>query len=161
MGKVQVYIFTFLRVYLGAFNLAGGINYFFGVWPQPIPADPTGAAYMQVTLHLGLFQVAKALEITGGLCLLLNLFVPLALILLVPVTVTIFIMNAFFSPLAHVVASVSRNFAFQVVLMAGYWGYYRQLLVPWTSLEPLWASRRAALATDSGTRNNRLGAPNA
>src|SRR5262245_40445350 len=109
MERIERYFFLFLRVYLGAFNLAAGINYFFGVWPQPVVADPVGALYTDVTQQLGLFQVAKALEMVGGCCLLANVFVPLGLVLLAPVTITIFIMNAFFSPLAHVVVSVSRN----------------------------------------------------
>jgi len=138
MENLQKYLLLFFRVYLGAFNLASGINFFFGVWPQPIPADALGAAYMDVTLKLGLFQFAKVLEMVGGFLLVTDLFVPLALVLLFPVTVTIFIMNVFFSPLVHVVISGARIFAFHCVLFAAYFGHYRALfrpsVVPW----PLW-----------------------
>jgi putative oxidoreductase len=142
VARAQRYIFTVLRVYLGAFNFASGINYFFLVWPQPIPADPTGAAYMSVTLHLGMFQLAKVLETLGGLCLISDMFVPLALIFLFPVTVNVLIMNVFFSPLAHVRVSGARNFVFHVLLLAGYARYYFPLLTRSAPLRPLWGEPR-------------------
>jgi putative oxidoreductase len=143
MRNLTKYVLLFCRVYLGAFNLASGINFFFRVWPQPIPADALGAAYMDVTLKLGLFQFAKVLEMVGGFLLLTDLFVPFALVLLFPVTVTIFIMNVFFSPMIHVVISGARNFVFHCVLFAAYFGHYRALfrasVTPW----PIWGMRGA------------------
>lgn len=140
MGILQKYLLLFCRVYLGAFNLASGINFFFHVWPQPIPADALGAAYMDVTLKLGLFQFAKVLEMVGGFLLLTDLFVPLGLAVLFPVTVTIFIMNVFFSPMIHVVISGARNFVFHCVLFAAYFGHYRALFRPSVAPWPLWGT---------------------
>ncbi len=142
MRRVESYVLLFIRVYLGAFNVASGLNFFFGVWPQPIPADALGAAYMHVTLQLGLFQIAKVLETVGGLCLLTNLYVPFGLVLLFPVTITIFVMNAFFSPMIHVVISGIRNFVFHCALLAGYFGYYRAMLVASAAPDPLWRAAR-------------------
>jgi len=138
MQYVEKYLLLFARVYLGAFNLASGINFFFHVWPQPIPADPLGAAYMDVTLKLGLFQFAKVLELVGGFCLVADAWVPFGLVLLFPVTVTIFIMNVFFSPMVHVVISGARNFAFHCLLFGGYFGYYRGMLSAAAAPRPLW-----------------------
>ncbi len=135
LGK---YFLLFCRVYLGAFNLASGINYFTLVWPQPIPADPVGAAYMNVTLHLGMFQLAKVVELVSGVCLVSNIFVPLALVLLFPITVNIFIMNTFFSPLAHVAVSGARNFAFHTFLFIGYGSHFVPLLQPRAEVRPIW-----------------------
>src|SRR5690349_3620626 len=126
MQRVAKYLCLFMQAYLGSFYLASGLNFFFLVWAQPIPADPLGAAYMNATLNLDLFQVAKVLEATGGFLLLTDLFVPLALVLLMPVAVTIFVMNTFFSPLVHVAVSGARNFAFHCLLLLAYSGYYRQ-----------------------------------
>jgi putative oxidoreductase len=138
MQRVEKCFFLVLRVYLGAFNFASGVNYFVRVWPQPIPADPLNSVYMSVTLHMGMFQLAKVIETVGGLCLMADLWVPFALVLLFPITVTVFIMDSFFSPLAHVVVSGARNFAFHVLLFAGYARYYLPLLSPSARLAPLW-----------------------
>jgi putative oxidoreductase len=144
MENLTNYLLLFCRVYLGAFNLASGINYFFHVWAQPIPADALGAAYMDVTLKLGLFQFAKVLEMVGGFLLVTDLFVPLALVLLFPVTVTIFIMNVFFSPMIHVVLSGARNFFFHGVLFAAYFGHYRALFRPSVTPAPVWRAGGAS-----------------
>lgn len=134
------YGLLFIRSYLGAFNLASGINFFLLVWPQPIPADALNTAYMNVTLQLHLFQLAKVLEMVGGLCLLADICVPLGLVLLFPITVTIFVMNVFFSPMIHVAISGARNFAFHVLLFAAYFGYYRSMLQLSAGPRPLWRS---------------------
>ena len=138
MQRMEKYFFLVLRVYLGAFNLASGVNYFVRVWPQPIPADPLNSTYMSVTLHMGMFQLAKVIETIGGLCLISDLWVPFALVLLFPITVTVFIMDSFFSPLAHVVVSGARNFTFHVLLFAAYARYYFPLLTRSAGLAPLW-----------------------
>lgn len=138
LDRLGRYALLFMRSYLGAFNLASGISFFFGVWPQPIPADPLGSAYMAVTLKLHLFQFAKVLEMVGGFCLLSDLCVPLGLVLLFPVTVTIFDMDTFYSPLIHVQISGARNFAFHVLLFAAYFGYYRGMLQVSAAPRPLW-----------------------
>jgi putative oxidoreductase len=140
MQRVEKYFFLLLRVYLGTFNFASGVNYFVRVWPQPIPADPLNATYMSVTLHMGMFQLAKVIETIGGLCLIADLWVPFALVLLFPITVTVFILDSFFSPLAHVVVSGARNFTFHVLLFAAYARYYLSLLTPSARLAPLWRS---------------------
>ncbi len=138
MERLGRYGLLFIRSYLGAFNLASGLNFFCGIWPQPIPADPLGAAYMNVTLQLHLFQLAKVLEVTGGLCLLANVCVPLGLTLLFPVTVTVFVMNVFFSPMVHVQISGARNFAFHLLLFAAYFGHYRAMLQVSAAPRPIW-----------------------
>jgi hypothetical protein len=142
MRWVERYGLAFVQAYLGAFNLISGLNYFLLIWPQPTPADPTGAAYMQVTLHMGLFQAAKVLEVVGGFCLLFNLAAPFALILLFPVSATILLMNVFFADLMHVRISGARNFAFHILLLAAYGRYYLPLLKLKAERRPIW--RRAA-----------------
>jgi putative oxidoreductase len=140
MKSFERYAVVFLRVYLGAFNLISGLNYFLRIWPQPVPHDPTGAAYMDVTLHLGLFQLAKVLEVVGGASLTFGICVPFGLILLFPISVTVLIMNAFFSDLIHVRISGARNFTFHVLLLGAYARYYFPLLTPRAPLRPLWRS---------------------
>jgi hypothetical protein len=149
MRWIERYGLAFVQAYLGAFNLVSGLNYFLHFWPQPIPADPIGATYMQVTLHMGMFQAAKVLEVVGGASLLLNICTPFGLVLLFPVTATVFLMNVFFSPLAHVQVSGARNFAFHVLLFAAYGRYYLPLLNPMARRRPIWRGEDAQSPTPS------------
>jgi putative oxidoreductase len=142
------YLLTFMRVYLGVFNVVSGSNYFLRFWPQPVPHDPTGAAYMAVTLHLGLFQLAKVIELVGGLCLTFDIYVPFALVLLAPVTATVLVMDTFSSDLAHVRASGARNFIFHAVLFAAYARYYFPLLKLRAEWRPLWRADPRDKAAD-------------
>ena len=152
MNRVEKYFFLLLRVYLGAFNLASGLNYFVRVWPQPVPIDPVGSAYMHVTLQLGMFQLAKVVEMTAGFCLLADVFVPLALVVLFPITVTVLVMDTFFATLKHVEVSGARNFAMHVLLLAAYGRYYLGMLKPTAGLDPIWRrSRRQAGPPASGS----------
>ncbi len=138
MKYVEKYLVLFCRVYLGGFNFASGVNYFVLVWPQPVPADAMGAAYMNVTLQMGLFQLAKVIETVAGFFLLANVFVPLALVLLFPITLNVFVMNAFFSPLAHVVVSGIRNFVFHLLLLGAYAKYYLPMIKFAARTQPIW-----------------------
>ncbi len=138
MRRFERYALAFVRCYLGGFYLVSGLNFFMLFWPQPIPHDAVGAAYMQVTLHMGLFQLAKALEMIGGFCLFFDVAVPFGLVLLFPVTATVMIMNFFFSDLIHVRISGMRNFVFHVILFAAYAGYYLPMLHPRASVRPIW-----------------------
>jgi putative oxidoreductase len=137
-AALERYGLLFVRVYLGGFNLVSGLNYYAHLMPQPIPADAAGRAFMESTLAMGLFQLAKAVELIGGACLLFNIAVPFALVLLFPVTVNVFVMNVFSSPLLHVKASGGRNFAFHLLLLAGYGRYYLPLIGPIATARPIW-----------------------
>ena len=142
MKKLGDYALTFVRLYLGAFNFAAGLNFFVLFLPQPVPADPVGSAYMHATLALGLFQFAKGLELVSGLMLICDVWVPLGLVLLFPVTVTIFIMDTFFADLVHVRVSGARNLVFHVILFAAYAKYFYPLLRVKAQREPIWKNWR-------------------
>lgn len=142
MSYFEKYVILFVRIYLGAFNFASGLNYFARFIPQPVPGDHLGATFMDVTLNMGLFQIAKVVEMLAGACLLLNIFVPAALIALFPITFNIFVMNTFISPLEHIKVSGARNFIFHLTLFAGYARHYLPLLKWRASPLPIW--RRAS-----------------
>jgi len=132
------YFITFCRFYLGGFNLVSGLNYFFLFWPQPKVTDATGNGYVEAAVSLGLFSFAKVLEIIGGATLVFNRFVPLGLVLLMPVTVNIFLINAPWSPLPHVVESVTRNMILHIILLAAYANYFYPMLKFRAAPDPAW-----------------------
>ncbi|HWW63810.1 MAG TPA: hypothetical protein VNZ43_03550 [Sphingomonadaceae bacterium] len=135
---IEKYGVVFVRFYLGGFNLIGGLDYFIRFWPQPHIAQSTGNDYVMISMQLGLFQFAKVLEILGGASLVFNRFVPLGLVILMPVTVNIFLINAFWSPFPHIIYSTTRNFVFHVILLAAYANYYYPMLKFRTAPQPVW-----------------------
>jgi hypothetical protein len=84
-----------LRVLVGLPFLVFGLNHFVPFMKMEPPPLPEAAMQMMgamVPTHY--MDVVKALEVVGGLMLLVGRFVPLGLVLLVPVTVNIAIWDA-------------------------------------------------------------------
>ncbi len=74
-----------LRIIFGLHFLLNGLNFFFHVVNIKGPNNPIATELMGGFVQSGLFDVAKVTEITVGILLLTNRFVPLALVLAVPV----------------------------------------------------------------------------
>ncbi len=85
------------RILLGLMFLIFGLNKFFNFIPQPpmtgLAGEFVGALYMSHEL-----RVIAALEVITALLLLSNFYVPLALTLLGPIVVNIFLFHAFMAP---------------------------------------------------------------
>ena len=82
------------------FGLNGLLMAFAGRGFIPMPElPPEPGAFMGALAATGYFlPVLKIVEIVGGLLLLIRRFVPLALVLLAPVIVQIFLFHAFLEP---------------------------------------------------------------
>ncbi|MCW2394064.1 MULTISPECIES: hypothetical protein [unclassified Sphingobium] len=135
---IEKYGIVFCRYYLGGFNLVSGLNYFILFWPQPKMGAAAGNAFVLAATDLNLFTYAKIIELTAGACLLLNRFVPLALTLLMPVTLMIFLTNVPWVPLPHIQLSVTRNLVMHLILLAAYANYFLPLLKAKTAPQPIW-----------------------
>jgi len=135
---IEKYGVIFCRYYLGGFNLVSGLNYFILFWPQPKIADVAGNDYVLAAMDLKLFTVAKILEIIGGACLVFNRFVPLGLVLLMPVTVNIFLVNVPWSPFPHIQLSVARNLLMHCILLGAFANYYYPMLKFRAAPQPVW-----------------------
>jgi putative oxidoreductase len=81
------------RILLGLVFVVFGLNGFFDFLPLPTLTGLAGQ-FIGALDASHLFVFVYALEILGGLLLLLNQFVPLALVLLGPVIVNIFLFHA-------------------------------------------------------------------
>ncbi len=83
------------RVAMGVIYFVFGLNGFFNFLTVPEQAAE-GKAFLGALIGTGYMLVAwKSVEITGGFLLLINRFVPLALILVAPITVNIFLYHLF------------------------------------------------------------------
>lgn len=121
------YVKTGSRILLGIIFLVFGMNFFLHFIPQPTPTPAMGKL-MGAFFESGyLFPFIKITEILCGALLLLNLFVPLALIILAPITLNIFAVHAFLDSSGLPVALLLL--VLHVFLGFQYLKHYRPLLM--------------------------------
>lgn len=99
--KVKTISTTAIRALLGLIYVFFGLNFFLHFLPMPPPPAQPGAAegFMSGLFQTGYFlPMVKGLEILLGGFLLLNLFTPLVLILLAPISLNILLFHAFLAP---------------------------------------------------------------
>src|SRR5438876_4799249 len=91
---------TIARVLMGLGFTVFGLNGFLNFIPQPSKPMPEGAvAFAGAMMKTGyLFQMVTGTQLLVGVLLLLNLFVPLALVLIMPVLVNIIAFHVFLEP---------------------------------------------------------------
>src|ERR1700692_1169241 len=85
------------RVLLGALFLMFGLNFFLHFLKMPMPTGDAGT-YMGVLFMHHFLYVVGALQVIGGLLLLVGRFVPLGLVLLGPVIVNILLYPLLLEP---------------------------------------------------------------
>ena len=111
---------TGARVLLGLVFFTFGLDGFLHFVPQPDPSTmPPGAVALAGAFVASgyMFPLIKGTEVVVGALLLANRFVPLALVLLAPVMLNIFLFTAFLAP---------SGIAMPIVLVA------LQLVLAWT-----------------------------
>ena len=92
MKKVTIGV----RIVLGLVFLGSGIAFFFTT-PPPMEGPISDFFKGMMATHY-FFYLLKGTEITCGLLLLIGRFVPLALVVLAPVILNIFLVHAFMMP---------------------------------------------------------------
>jgi len=78
-----------LRIYFGLFYLANGLNFFLQFLKIPIPHNEIAGVLMAGFLRSGMFNIVKVAEVAGGILMIANLYVPLVLVILFPITIII------------------------------------------------------------------------
>lgn len=98
MQTVQRYLPAVFRYLLGLIFFVFGLNGFLHFLPQP-PMEGAAGAFIGALVASGyMFPVVKAVETVVGLMLLSNRFVPLALTLLAPISINIFLFHTLLTP---------------------------------------------------------------
>jgi uncharacterized membrane protein YphA (DoxX/SURF4 family) len=132
------YIILIVQYFFGTHALVSGLNWFLLFFPNRIPTDPLGHAFVSAMIDTGLFDVIKVVEILVGLALLTGRFVPLALIMELPISITIFGL-AMIGPTDRSIISGPREVLLNVFLLVVYAEYYLPLLRSWSApIRPLW-----------------------
>ncbi|MCW3836981.1 hypothetical protein ACFQ1E_13525 [Sphingomonas canadensis] len=117
-----------LRIYFGGHLLWSCIRYW-STDMQPVIHHPLGGPFVASLVAIGAFPFIKTLEGVVGIALLGNRFVPLALVLEVPTSMTIFYLNTFVTARPSGLATGPTELGVNVVLLLLYFGYYRPFLV--------------------------------
>lgn len=92
------YFILFSRLTLGFVLLLFGANGLLNLYPLP-ETTPEATAFLTALWDSGyLMYVAKVIETAVGLCLLFNRFLPLAALILLPVSVNIMMVDVLLQP---------------------------------------------------------------
>jgi len=139
-STAERYIVLAARYFFGGHALISGLNHYLTFVPDIMPRDPEIAArFMSVLIDSHLYDVVKAIEILCGLSLLTGRFMPVALMMEMPVTVIICYLSLFIAPTARSFYSGPRELLLNLFLLASYWGYLRPIvLAARPPLRPLW-----------------------
>ena len=117
---------TIARLILGLGYTIFSLNFFFHFFPLPQPPEAMGKIEGAIFATGYWFQFVKITELVGGLLLLSGLFVPLAIVILAPVTLNIIVMHLFLDPAGMAPALVL--FILNVYLGLAYIKYYKPML---------------------------------
>ncbi len=82
------------RYLLGLLFTIFGLNRFFHFIPLPPPVSPLALQYMTVLATSGYFVLVYLIQFVAGVLLLVNRYVPLALVLLAPVLVNVLLFHS-------------------------------------------------------------------
>jgi uncharacterized membrane protein YphA (DoxX/SURF4 family) len=116
------------RFILGLAFLIFGLNGFFNFMPIP-PMSQSATQFMAALNKTGyFFPMVKGLEALLGALLLLDLFTPLALIMLSPILVGITTLHIFLNPQGLPIAFILHGL--HAYLVWGYWIWFRPFTAP-------------------------------
>lgn len=116
---------TAARLIFGLLFLVFSVNFFFPFIPQPMPPEQ-GMKYLGGLMAAPyFFPVLKVTELVVAILLLTNIAVPLALVVIAPITVQIFLYHTLLdpsgAPLAILLVVLNAFLGF------AYFNYYRPL----------------------------------
>ncbi|MFT3773431.1 MAG: DoxX family protein [Minicystis sp.] len=98
MSTIQRYLPAVARILMGLIFFVFGLNGFLQFLPQP-PLTGKALEFIMALVGTGyLFVVVKAVEVVVGALLLANRYVPLALALIAPIVVNIFLFHTVLTP---------------------------------------------------------------
>ena len=83
------YAVWFVRLIYAAWMIPAGLNHFIRLYPQPIGNQPLSIETFTALLDSGLFTFVKATELLAGIAVLLGIRLPLMLIVVLPVSFTV------------------------------------------------------------------------
>jgi uncharacterized membrane protein YphA (DoxX/SURF4 family) len=117
------------RVALGLWFIIGGLNYWLLFLPQPIGATQIARQFTLALIDSHLFAVVKAIEVLAGAALVFDLYTPLMLVALLPLSVVIFFWDVMLDREAIELTFGPLVLLVNGLLMLAYYDCYRPMLV--------------------------------
>jgi putative oxidoreductase len=121
------YVLLVSRILLGFMFFVFGLNNILHFLPMPAPSGDA-LSFMTILGTHGWMNFVGVIMAIGGLLLLLNRFVPLALVLLAPLIVNIDLYHALLWP--HGAAGAIIVSVLEVILLFAYFRSFAPLFVP-------------------------------
>jgi hypothetical protein len=84
------YVVWFVRLVFAAWMIPAGINHFYSLFPQPMGRQPLSHEVIVALLDSRLFDIVKAVELIAGLAAISGVYLPLALVICMPVSFCVF-----------------------------------------------------------------------
>ncbi|WP_052507915.1 hypothetical protein [Sphingomonas hengshuiensis] len=124
-----------LRIYYGLHLIWSCYRYWF-TGGQPAVPHPIGGPFIDSLVAMGMFPGIKTLEGLIGILLLANRFVPLALVMEVPTSFTIFYLNVVIVGAPRQLLTGPLELGVNCALLLAYFRYYQPFLVARTVAAP-------------------------
>lgn len=131
------FVLLFCRLYLGGWMCVSGTSYWLQatghapIFPQPLGTLHASNELLVTMVHTRFFHIVKCCEIIGGLCLITGCFVPLGLLLLLPVSFVVWynaiVLNHRFDKMFTPYMGVGCLYM-NVILMVWYIRYYLPMM---------------------------------
>ena len=118
----------FFRLMLGAWMVINGFNHWVPIFPQPFGGSPLSAQLIVTLYESGLFDVVKAAEIVGGILLIVNRFVPVGVVMLLPISAVVYFNATVLQGGWFRLYMGTGCFYFNVFLLFGYFKHYLPML---------------------------------
>jgi uncharacterized membrane protein YphA (DoxX/SURF4 family) len=116
---------TVARIIFGLLWVVFGLNFFFHFLPQPPPPEAGMKFMMGLMANPYFFPLMKTIEIAVGVALLANIAVPLALVVIAPITVNIILYHGVLDPAG--IAPALLMVILNVFLGIAYFNSYKPL----------------------------------
>lgn len=127
--KIYIAVMFYFRILLGAWMIINGLNHWFPIFPQPFGGVPVSSQLLVTLYESGLFDIVKIVEIIGGGMLIANRFVPIALVMLLPISAVVYyngpILNGRWVRIFYMGADCLY---INIILMLGYLKHYLPMM---------------------------------
>jgi len=118
----------FLRLVFAAWMIPAGLNHFYPLFPQPMGNQPASTEMIGALIDSGLFTMVKAVELLAGICLLTGFYVPLALLMVLPISFGVWYWDTALQGWGSVSAIYGwSTLGCNLLLCLAYFEYYRPM----------------------------------
>ena len=121
-----------VRLIFGSWMIINGLNHFYSLFPQPMGNDkPLAHELIAALLDSHLFDMVKAVELIAGISVLTGFYLPLMLIVCMPVSFCVFFWDGPLEGMTSRAAVMGDSVLIcNLILLGAYFNSYRTMLTP-------------------------------